>query len=421
MPSNELSHYCQGPADLAEKIEKGFPRRLMVVSPRGLRRIVDVTYRVSLMKEEGRYPLFQILVPQSVEQVDHLLIRFEKPLLFESEMLHRLVPGVPQRPFALFVHEDEDGVLRAYGIGRAESSVLSFESSQEARWVQQRPWGLSLYATGPGQLMASMIIKEGGLPRSIFLSINAGVIRSINEFNSGWPEVGSGIHHRVSILWPKILTQAQSLGHGGMYVILPPRTVIDDVKDVIKVGHRTSEPDLGAIFDELLEERTLDAEQRLCDAVRTIVQLSAVDGCVVLTSTMQLQGFAAEVHIRDDEHLPEAIMIKLNPLRQSEIVQVNLKRYGTRHRSAARACSKLGARVFVVSQDGVIRAFERLFNGKVSIRGPFACGPGLSPDPLSGTSISPDAEPLEHQQPSVIWKPELEPTRAIWKPRATES
>ena len=31
--------------------------------------------------------------------------------------------------------------------------------------------------------------------------------------------------------------------------------------------------------------------------------------------------------------------------------------------------------------------FERLHDGRVSIRGPFACGPGLSPDPMSSTII----------------------------------
>lgn len=372
-----------------------------------------MTYRVSLMKEEGRYPCFQILVPQSIEQTTHLSVRFRKPLLLESEMLHRLVPGVPQRPFALFVREDPDGALRAYGIGRAESSLLSIERHQDARWLQERPWGLSLYVTGPGQVMASVIVKDNGIPRSIFLAINAGVIRSINEFNSGWPEVGFGIHHRVSILWPKILTEAQALGHGGMFVILPPRMTMNDVKDVIKIGHRTSEPDLGAIFDVILHEPSKEAEQRLCDAARTIVQLSAVDGCVVLSSTMQLLGFAAEVRVNDDEHLPRAILIKLNPLRHSEIIQVNLNRYGTRHRSAARVCCKLGARVFVVSQDGAIRAFERLFDGKVSIRGPFACGPGLSPDSLSGTAIK-GTEPEEatavqtQDQPSAVWKRQVE-------------
>ena len=387
MSTDSMPQYYQGPSDLAKAIQKRFPSHLMVVSPRGLQKLVGLTYRVSLMKEEGRYPCFQILVPQFAEQVSSLSVHFQKPLPMDPDVLHRLAPGVPERPFALFVREEADETLLADGIGRAESSVLSLQEGDEEGWIQTRPWGLSLYVTGPGQLMASVILKDASVPRSSFLAISNGVIRNITQFNAGWREVGVGIHHHVSILWPKILTEAQAFAHGGMFVILPPGATLDDASHVIHVEHRTTEPDLGAIFDELVKEQTQEAEGRLFDAVRTVVQLSAVDGCVVLSSRMELVGFAAEVNVNDDEHLPEAVLIKLNPPHAAEFAQVDLRRFGTRHRSAARVCSKLGARVFVVSQDGAIRAFERLHDGKVSIRGPFACGPGLSPDPMSGTII----------------------------------
>ncbi len=386
MSTTDVTQYYQGPSDLAKAIEKRFPPHLMVLSPQGLQKLVGLTYRVSLMKEEGRYPCFQILVPQFEEQLSGLAVHFQKPLSLDSEVLHRLAPGVPERPFALVVQEKEDQELLAHGIGRAESSVLALYEHGEQGWQQTRPWGLSLYVTGPGQVMASVVLKDTGVPRSSFLAISNGVIRNINQFNAGWLEVGVGIHHNVSILWPKILTEAQAFGHGGMFVILPPDTSLDE-SSVIKVEHRTTGPDLGAIYDELVSNRDPESEGRLFDAVRTVVQLSAVDGCVVLSSRMQLLGFAAEVNVNTGEHLPHAVLIKLNPPQAAEIVPVNLKRFGTRHRSAARVCSELGARVFVVSQDGAIRAFERLHDGRVSIRGPFACGPGLSPDPMSSTII----------------------------------
>ena len=387
MSSEKMSQYYQGPSDLAKAIQKQFPAHLMVASPRGLQKLIGLTYRGSLMKEEGRYPCFQILVPQFEDQIADLSVHFQTPLVLDSEVLHRLAPGVPERPFALFVQEQKDQKIVAHGIGRAESSVLALHDEGEEGWIQTRPWGLSLYVTGPGQVMASVILKDTGVPRSSFLSISNGVIRNINQFNAGWREVGYGIHHNVSILWPKILMEAQAFAHGGMFVILPLETSLADAESVIKVVHRTTAPDLGAVFDALVEEQTQEAESRLFDAVRSVVQLSAMDGCVVFSAKMQLVGFAAEVNVNDKEHLPEAVLIKLNPPHPPETEPVNLKRFGTRHRSAARVCSKLGARVFVVSQDGAIRAFERLHDGKVSVRGPFACGPGLSPDPLSGTII----------------------------------
>jgi len=386
MTTTDATRYYQGPTELALALERRFPPHLRFLSSRGLQKLVGLSYRVSLMKEEGRYPCFQILVPQFDEQLADLAIQFQAPLSLDSEVLHRLAPGVPERPFALVVQESGKEELLAHGIGRAESSGLALHEHGEQGWVQTRPWGISLYVTGPGQMMASLVLRDTGVPYSSFLSISNGVIRNINQFNSGWLEVGVGIHHSVSILWPKILTEAQAFGHGGMFVILPTDSSLDG-SEVIRVEHRTTEPDLGAIYDELVTKQDAASERRLFDAVRTVVQLSAVDGCVVLSSTMQLLGFAGEVSINTDEHLPEAVLVNLNPPRPPQVEPVNLRRFGTRHRSAARVCNELGARVFVVSQDGAIRAFERLHDGRVSIRGPFACGPGLSPDPLSGTII----------------------------------
>ena len=80
MPTNDVTQYYQGPADLAKALEKRFPPDLMVLSPRGLQKLVGLTYRVSLMKEEGRYPCFQILTPQFEEQLSGLSVHFETPL-----------------------------------------------------------------------------------------------------------------------------------------------------------------------------------------------------------------------------------------------------------------------------------------------------------------------------------------------------
>ncbi|NJO50664.1 MAG: hypothetical protein HC840_15825 [Leptolyngbyaceae cyanobacterium RM2_2_4] len=57
-----------------------------------------------------------------------------------------------------------------------------------------------------------------------------------------------------------------------------------------------------------------------------------------------------------------------------------MNQFGTRHRSAARFCGKVpGAVIFVVSQDGDIRLFVHMDNGKVGIGDPFRPLPGSSP------------------------------------------
>ena len=103
------------------------------------------------------------------------------------------------------------------------------------------------------------------------------------------------------------------------------------------------------------QERCGDAAR---DAARFIASLTAVDGAVVLTDSLRIIGFGAEVtasfsggdkvHVA---HTAEATKTRV----------VRFAEYGTRHRSAFRFVASMEPSVgFIMSQDGGVKAVKQI-------------------------------------------------------------
>jgi hypothetical protein len=91
---------------------------------------------------------------------------------------------------------------------------------------------------------------------------------------------------------------------------------------------------------------------------RFVASLTAVDGAVLMTSRLRVLGFGAEI----TGVSPDAFTLKeaLTP-DALEVRDISSERFGTRHRSAMRFCSKVeDCLALVVSQDGPARAIKRV-------------------------------------------------------------
>jgi hypothetical protein len=129
-----------------------------------------------------------------------------------------------------------------------------------------------------------------------------------------------------------------------------------------------------ALAEKLHERRTVKVEeleqldafewdQQNCedaarDAARFIASLTAVDGAVVLTETLRIIGFGAEVTASftggDKVHVA-------NTAKPTETKEVRFVEYGTRHRSAFRFVAGMEPSVgFIMSQDGGVRAVRQV-------------------------------------------------------------
>ena len=122
-----------------------------------------------------------------------------------------------------------------------------------------------------------------------------------------------------------------------------------DVMDQAEAGKRranSKEPSVA------LETRVADSE--LADRIDTVARLSGVDGAVVLTSSLQLLGFGAEILL---ESAPPITVLQVtgDALRNRQWPEQDSEAFGMRHRSAVRFVGAVeGAVAFIVSQDGVI-------------------------------------------------------------------
>ena len=116
------------------------------------------------------------------------------------------------------------------------------------------------------------------------------------------------------------------------------------------------------------------AFRRLNDAADFIINLSAVDGAVVVTDTFRVIGFGAEIIL---DASPAAVSVFADD-RRAPTGEISIDAFGTRHRSAFRLCSaQKDVVVFVVSQDGDVRGVMALPTG----------GAGLWPDVALGHRV----------------------------------
>ncbi len=123
---------------------------------------------------------------------------------------------------------------------------------------------------------------------------------------------------------------------------------------------RKDELPTGLHFDQIVaaadKEDSIKAE---VGCVNFIASLARVDGCVLLSSGLNVRGFGVEITCRKD---PPAIFTAGDErASKSKLRPLNFSLLGTRHRSMMRYCySNPGSVGFVISQDGDVRAIMRI-------------------------------------------------------------
>ena len=90
-----------------------------------------------------------------------------------------------------------------------------------------------------------------------------------------------------------------------------------------------------------------------------IALLSRVDGLVLMSPTLEVQGFGVEITYAEE---PSAVfMAGDNRATKKRLRHIDYNHYGTRHRSMMRYCAQVPGSVgFVVSQDGDVRVMTQV-------------------------------------------------------------
>jgi hypothetical protein len=275
---------------------------------------------------------------------------------------------------------------------------------------QSSPEALVVMSTRPGELSISrgdrsvLRLRDGGIvpvaqsvllrgPVAEFFDAASGVFIHNACQLSGIdqnPAEDDGLSCAHQSFIESVLWYTVELGHGGTRWFVPEEITHEDsrllsrvsIKDVLPstrprnalVPAMAARLKHNALAERLQTRRTVKAEeleqldalagdQQTCedaarDAARFIASLAAVDGAVVLTDTLRIIGFGAEVtasfsggdkvHVA---HTAEATATK----------EVRFAEYGTRHRSAFRFVASLEPSVgFIMSQDGGVKAVRQV-------------------------------------------------------------
>lgn len=379
--------------------------------------IVDVCYHASMLTEEGRPTVFRIVFldsqsPVSPRDHDELppVTRYllKEPVPFTQGELRRLAPVADPRRVLIAV-EHSGGRLQIYGL--VDIGLALWEMARHERISGfSSPEALVVMSTQPGELSISrgdrpvLRMRDGGIVTAaqsvlrdgpvaeFFVAASRVFIRNACQLSSidQDPAEDDGLSFAHQSFIESVLLYTAELKHGGTLLFVPEEiTHVDprllsrmSIKYVLPstrsrdalvsaMAARLKHNDLAEKLqnrrtvkvEELKQLDALAEDQQSCedaarDAARFIASLTAVDGAVVLTDTLRIIGFGAEVTASfsggDTVHVAHTS-------EADETKEVRFAEYGTRHRSAFRFVASMEPSVgFVMSQDGGVKAVRQV-------------------------------------------------------------
>jgi hypothetical protein len=309
----------------------------------------------------------------------------------------------------LIAVEQSGGRLQIYGL--VDIGMALWEMARHERVMgHSSPEALIVMSTRPGELSISrgdrpvLRMRDGGIvtaaqsvllrgPVAEFFDAASGVfIRNacqLSGINQN-PAEDDGLSFPHQSFIESVLLYTAELEHGGTLLFVPEEITHEDSRLLSRVSIKYVLPSTrprdalvsamaarlrhNALAERLQNRRTAKAEeleqldalagdQQTCedaarDAARFIASLTAVDGAVVLTDTLRIIGFGAEVTASfsggDKVHVAHTA-------EATETKEVRFAEYGTRHRSAFRFVASMDPSVgFIMSQEGGVKAVRQV-------------------------------------------------------------
>ena len=239
-----------GPRELATSIQKvNEIKPFLRLSEEGLINLIDLAFKISLKREESRYPNFQIyspsdgFLPANNNGEIEWLVCFdppialvnlsEQPIKVNIDTLYRISSGIPSRPYAICIEEAE-GILKAHGVIRIENSSILQGSNTGSSTTNIYP-GLLLNVEGPGilrvfisntswKIFENLALRHGRIEveydpfihlQEIFDDIETEIRATTQK------DLSSNLGKYIGQVWSFILNLAVEFGHGGQFIILP--------------------------------------------------------------------------------------------------------------------------------------------------------------------------------------------------------
>jgi hypothetical protein len=346
-----------------------------------VREVIETSFFASIKREETRLSYFSVVLasPDDLSEQPHRyhyeLQRFGTPLPFTVESICKLAPAFDLNRSAIAVgRTNGNNELTCWGV---------FFFAPRSHVYNEIPVGTEGGTCSRPDLFTVTVIAPGALKIS---RMNAHIGRFLNgEFVPASPTpfataaLGQHLLHALeqTELWQKyqtifwsfygaalnvLLFEAALRGHGATVVLLPNANAGSCQEHIVEKYRFENSISLKNRFEKAINRSedilpNIAYRKDILEHIQVLAQLSAADGALILSAELDLISFGATLNAPKWEGKtilgPDAFgFTNENPF--------SAKRFGTRHNSAidfAGACS--GCIVFVISEDGPIRAFTK--------------------------------------------------------------
>ncbi|MGZ3457656.1 MAG: putative sensor domain DACNV-containing protein [Archangium sp.] len=351
-----------------------------------LRQFVETCFLASLKQEEGRpVPFSAVLVSES-DATDTStnyrteLLRLESPIPFTAHSVLKLAPALDPELSSLAVGPVEKSPeLFCWGVFSFQPRSNYFTEIPVAIEGGQYFWPdhftISSTAAGSlsfsrgfamlGRLVSGQFIRASPTP---FSEASLGGIWLEHVARTQTFRDHGHDYARLTLYALRVLLdEAARRGHGGTIVVAPPPNVAEETHytpNRVLVGEqqlrqrivqcmewerKLRNPQVSSGFGIASHRITFETVQRLS-------QLAAIDGALILSDELDVVAFGTTLRAPRWS----GRTVAFGTLGAGAEQHFDLKLHGTRHRSAIDfAGARPDAIVFVISQDGPIRAFAR--------------------------------------------------------------
>ncbi len=367
-----------------------------------LAQLFEIVFLASMEAEEGRPLRFGVMLIESfdADEKNFGVARLKNPRSLSVPEIQRLAPATTLSSNFIAVEQLTDE-LRIWGTVDVGSDWTIFNRAESSSGVML-PMNLTITVSAPGTIsirFSELLLIAAERGRIVGSGSNVLKFGPINDFfqqalrqllSEAFPDrqdLFADDHFIISYggeyirFLVRMLQYAEELRHGGTVIFLREEDT-SQIADHVEIKYEIANlamweqlvEGLRLIFAETEATRELDAalidhtafeawnaikqalagiERKLVDLSRLISRLTQVDGALVITDHFRVLGFGAV--IKDLTKAPYTVKIchdergKLSAEKRSEA-------YGTRHRSAMALCRKIDCVIFVLSQDGGVKA-----------------------------------------------------------------
>lgn len=346
------------------------------------------------------------------------IVRLSESIDFTLPNIVKISKATDFRSSLLAVYADSNSQLKIWGLIDQGNQFHEFVNHDTTEGPE-RPGLFQASVLGIGHLVvfqdyeriAELKVNHLSEPQMDIITngvihdkLEAGFVRTIQHVQEVIdPEVfeerdhwRTTIEHEWLSVVTRLLLRVQNLGHGGSFVIVPNgniqnlnikykidyeripeslrRSLVysimttkasDDI--YLSTQHlRKSKMQTSLYLDESVSaERRNQTKKEIDSAIWFVSLLTRVDGLVLLTPDLGVNGFGVE--ITSSEQPPNVYLAKsTNPV-ENDLQLVDYNHFGTRHRSMMRYCwENPDAIGFVISQDGDVRTISQI-KGKLLI------------------------------------------------------